>query len=284
VGGNAMSSFGVVPIAANDIVKAICEMSKLAKIPFSSFVILGSAGKKPYSNDVDLAVDVNLFPKEAIHTRLVDILGSERAVFNNGTGVGSYAIPLNGHYVQVDLMFTPRLEWAKFAYFAPPITESRYKGAVRTMLLMGITSCIEQPGIDYCQYDDGILTIRIGRTFDLNTGIRRIYQYRPMRKDGTGFVKTLKTTSLKDIKQGFPHLESFVSDDEIVIDDPHQALELMFGFPVDPNNVNTAENVIELATNHFNANKLTQVFERTASRLKANRNNLELPPEISQYL
>jgi len=194
--GRAVPNVG--PIRQEDIPSTIEFVSKQTGVVFTDLHPLGSVGKVPVSGDIDLAISNRTYNSAWIHSRLEEKVGESNCVYNRGTGVCSYAVPICGSakngLTQVDLMFVDNIDWAKFAYFSDP--NSKYKGAVRTMLLMGIVATMNSNGIDYFRYDDsGQLLVRAGSTFDLNRGIRRIFQYRPKRKNGSGYLKSMLTVS-----------------------------------------------------------------------------------------
>jgi len=289
MGGYATKEAGTTPVSISKIPNVIETVSHFSSVPVVDLHPLGSTGKAPWSNDIDLAVDLNTYHPDMVKESM-SFAGPYILEFKDmpGLGVQSYAIDIDGQAVQVDLMFTDNIEWANFAYWSPAASDSDYKGAVRTMLLMGVAAQVNQEGVDYFGYNwvdrnNPILTVRIGRTFDLNKGLRRIYQYRPERKDGSGYLKTLKTSTLNDIKEKFP-LTRDVIDDDIVINDPRTALALMFGCPTDPCEVEDAESVIRLIHRRFDSADQEKIFKKAAERAKSVVGKMKLPREITQFL
>ena len=188
-GGHALSSAGVVRIKRGDIPSTVKYASELAGIPKKDLHLIGSTGKTETSGDIDVAVDMNEYNPVTIHERMIEKLGEERCVYNGGTKVASYAVPIRGDeekgLVQVDFMYTTNPEWAKFSYFSAG-ENSKYKGAIRTLLLAAVAASIQEKGTDHFEYDPDSkeLIIRAGRSVDLGQGLRRIFQHRPKRKDG----------------------------------------------------------------------------------------------------
>lgn len=286
-GGYALKSAGVRRINRDDIPATIHYVSQISGIPIESFHPLGSVGKTPTSGDVDLAISTKEFKPEEIHKRMIDALGDDNCTINTGTKVASYAVPIAGvksnDLVQVDLMFVDNPEYAKFSYYSPG-TDSRYKGAVRTMLLMGVAASYLEPGTDYFKLDpiSGELVVRAGRTLDLNSGLRRIFQYRPKDKKGTRYLKNMKTITPQEFKELFPDVE--IHGNEVVIDNPSEILTILFGRGVTTRDVNTAEQVIELIKSKFNKQKQQLIFQKAAERAQSVVNKMELPPEIMEYM
>ena len=278
--GRAVPNVG--PIQREDIPGTLVYLNQLTSIPVEDMHLLGSAGKVPVSGDLDIAVSSQLWDASALHDYLCSVYGAEKCVYNKGTGVHSYPIEICGDLskgiVQVDLMYVPNPKWAEFAYFSDP--SSKYKGAIRTMLLMGVTATHNDPDIDYFEYDDdGQLMIRAGSTFDLNLGMRQIFQYRKKKKKGGGYLKSMTTVTWEEFRELFPHLDVPAVGVE---DDPENMLAAIFGEPnVQPADVATAEQVLELIK-QFDKERQKEIFKKAATRVT--KGKFELPPEIEAYV
>lgn len=282
-GGAATAEEGTIRIKKSDIAPTITHFSKLTGIPARHLHKIGSTGKMDTSGDIDLAVDINEYPIDTIHARLVRKLGDDACTPNKGTGVYSYAVPIKGDknkgLVQIDLMFTPNTEWAKFSYHSEG-TGSKYKGAIRTILLSAVAAAINKQGTDHFEYDeDGSMTVRVGRSLDLNQGLRRIFQFRPPRKDGKGLTKTLKSISVDEFKAQFPNVK--VNGGQLIIDDPTKVLKVMFGGQTSPDDVRTAEQVLQLIKRKFSEEEQERIFTIAKSRTKPLVGKMRLPVELS---
>lgn len=282
-----MAAADVERVNRDDIPATIHYISKISGIPLEDFFPLGSTGKKADSGDIDLGVDANKHSAEDVHVNLCAELGEDKCKHFSGLKMSSYAIPIAGDpskgLVQVDLMFSKNPEWLKFSYHSPG-EQSKYKGAIRALLLMGVASTYEEQGTDHYEYnpETGELMIRAGRTLDMNKGLRRIFQYRPMSKKGDRYLKTLKTISVEEFKQMFPDIE--VHGDEVTIDDPRKVLTMLFGKNVRPRDVNTAEDVIDLIKKTFNEEEQIRIFKKTANRARSVAKKMNIPPEIAEYI
>jgi hypothetical protein len=271
-GGGVMRGEDVIRVNRLDIPTTIQCVSVISSVPINDLHPLGSTGKNPTSGDIDLGIDITKYDPEEIHRVMVTKLGAHRATYNKGTKVGSYAIPIAGDerngLVQVDFMYVPNIEWAKFSYYSAG-EASNYKGVIRTLLLRSVASSLEDNETDMFAYDPKTndLMIRIGRTMDMNTGIRRIIQFRPKKKSGVGYLSTMKSVSMDELESTFPGLNFDKYKDYITIDDPTEALKVMFGFLVEPFQVETAEQVMSL---------IKTLPEKTANRIliKARENIL----------
>ena len=313
-GGNALASAGAGRIDKKYIPSTVDFVSQLSGIPKHDLHKMGSTGKNPHSGDIDLGIDSSKYQPDHVHKRMMTRLGNEDHVFNHGTKIYSYAIPVVkkvndefvevGGKVQVDLVFTPNIDWAKFPYHSEGTTGSQtsYKGAVRTILLKAVASVYHEPGIDMMAFDPQTeeLVIRVGRTFDLNHGLRRIFQYRPERKNQTmgksPYVKTMKTVhtieELHDALEGlkkrhpahFKDVDLNVKDHEIVVTDPSKALKMMFpGGPINPEHVRTAEQVLDLISNRFAPDMQVKILNKAKDAMESIAGQMRTP-DIDAYL
>lgn len=281
-GGKALSKAGVGRISKSDIKPTIDLVAKTTKIPVSDLHALGSVGKVESSGDIDLAVDISKHQPEQIHAKMVKLVGEDNSVFNKGTKIGSYSVPIAGDakkgLVQVDLMFVDNVDWAKFAYFSAG-DKSKYKGKIRTILLSSVASSLNEKGKDVFKYDkNGDLLVRVGRGIELSKGLIRLMKMRPLKKGSTTeYLKSMKSVSLDDIKKAHPELE--FSNDTAIIDNPKQVVELLFGKGVTPNDVETAEQVLKLINAKFDKKQRDLIFHIAKQRL-ADDPSLHLPKEL----
>jgi len=286
-GGYALKSAGVTRINKLDIPSTITAISKVTNIPENDLFPLGSVGKTETSGDIDLGVDINKYDQKTIHQLMVDVLGESKCVYNYGTKVASYAFPISGNFdnglVQVDLMYVANPNWATFSYHSPDTT-SKYKGAVRSILLMATATTFNEPGIDYFKVDNIThdLLIRAGRTLDLNVGLRRIFQYRPKSKKGDKYLKTMKSITADKFVEMFPDVD--ICGDDIVYDNPQEVLKLLFGKELQPTDVDTAEQVIDLINTNFNKDQQVAIYKKASDRATSVFNKMKLPPELTGYM
>lgn len=305
-GGNALAKAGVGRIERKFIPSVIEYLSHLSGIPKNELHPLGSTNKVSDSGDIDIGIDSGKYLPDQIHARLSTRLGPDKHYYNHGTKIHSYAVPIVkkvgqefveiGGHVQVDFIFTPRLDWAKFAYHSEGSTgqQTSYKGAVRTILLKSVAASYEEKGIDMSVYDpqSGELVIRVGRTFDLSNGLRRIFQLRSERKrpGEDPYVKTMKTVhtieelqpALDGLKKRHPgHFDNIrldIKDHEIIIDDPAKALRMMFpGSPVQPQQVATAEGILDLIQQRFTGEEQVKIFTKAKDALEELEGTMRIP-------
>lgn len=313
-GGSALAQSGVARIDKKFVASTIELVSRLSGVPKKDLHPLGTTGKNNTSGDIDLGIDMGKYPPESVHRRLMTKIGNEHHTYNRGTKVYSYAIPVVkrvgdelievGGKVQVDLIFTPNVDWAKFAHYSESTSDAQtsYKGAVRTILLKSVAAMYTEDGIDKMLFDPhtGELIIRVGRTFDLTHGLRRIFQYRPERKAGdkgsSQYVKTMKTVhtieelydAVQKLKQRYPayfkDIDLDVADHEIIVNDPAKVLKMIFpGAPVTPSQVRTAEQVLDLISQRFSPDMQQKIFTKAKSGFE-NLNGQIKTPDIDAYI
>lgn len=278
-GGAAFKSKNVKRINKMDIPATIKYVSRIAGIPVKDLHPLGSVGKQDTSGDIDLAVDINLHNPESTHKQMLKALGDEAGVYNKGTKVGSYAVPIKGEgkdLVQVDFMYTPNPIWAQFSYFSAG-DKSKYKGVIRNVLLAAVAATLDEKGKDVFKYDGDELIVRVGRGIDMNVGLKRLFQMRPKKKSGEGYVKTMKRVTADDIRAAYPDLEFDGSD--LVIDDPKEAVMMLFGPSVEPSDVDTAEEVLALIK-RFPEERRDKVMKIAQNRMKEYKGKIAVPEEL----
>ena len=114
-----------------------------------SWDVLGSTGKKPESGDIDIAMDLNKALAESgladekeyaqkIVERCTELGWQVNNRMNTGFKMVHIGLPIvgqEGEIAQVDIMSSTNLEFSKFKYHSPTPEESKYKGALRTMLV-----------------------------------------------------------------------------------------------------------------------------------------------------
>jgi len=184
MGGNAFKDNPTRRILREEIPGTLSWLAEW--LPFSQdhmrSNLLGSAGKRPTSGDLDIAVSGQV-DLDSLTQRLISVLGEDRVQSRPGNRQIFTAVPIegsveNGH-VQVDWMFGD-IEWLHFSYFSPGDTESAYKGLYRTEL---IKAMVTSRSLDY-QFEKNELVGRVGPTFFHDRGVEWRCRLKPMRKDG----------------------------------------------------------------------------------------------------
>ena len=270
-----MSKFGTSRIKKEHIPETLRNFSEVSGISIEDLVLLGSTGKQADSGDIDIALCSTKYSPEQIHKQLIS---TYQGTFNTGNLIGSYVIPTQvGETVQLDLMYVSNVEWAQFSYFSAG-DKSQYKGAVRTLLLMGVAAALDDKKYTKFIYNDqGQLMFRCGLTFDLNHGLHSICQYRKTKRDGS-LYKNLTTISFNQANEVFPNATVGVSRYEEL--DPSSALTFLFKQQTTPKDVETAEQVLELINTSFSRQHANVIYDRTAARAIGVVDKMVLPDEL----
>ena len=257
-GGSATSEWKVDRANAADIKAALQFVSKVLDRPYKELEddLLGSTrltlqGKKKDSGDLDIAFSVSKEDPERIDALMMKAVKGE-GHYNKGTRVGSYAVPVNGKKVQVDLMYVTDKDWAKFTYHSSQGDGSKYPGAVRNSLIRHALANRMVPGEDFSLKDDKGNTIaKAQRVIKMDHGMERLFKVAKQTKNGLS--KTLEKTDAEGVKQFLQQLGKsvkFKADPELVTD-PVKAVVFIFGPGVKPEDVKSAEQVIQLIKAKF---------------------------------
>lgn len=159
-GGNAIkSSSPVRGDKALPIAEKVIGILK-GKYPETEFAPIGSVGKKnseQTSGDIDIAVELDFSESENVTEVLKAKYPDMEIKSMKGLRILSVGFPYKRQVVQVDLMFFPDIELAKFFYHSPDFTknESEFKGSVRNMLMTSILKNIPVQGYRNTTFDNG---------------------------------------------------------------------------------------------------------------------------------
>lgn len=281
-GGNAMATANVRRIQRSEVPSTIKYVSAVSGIPVKDLHPLGSTGSDtPTSGDVDLAVDINKYDMDVVHNRIIDRVGDEYATLNKGLKTGSYAFDIGGDpsagKVQVDLMYVPDTRYASFSYHSPG-TKSKYKGAVRAILISAAAASLADDSRDYIIHDekDGSLIGRVSRGLDMNKGLRTMFQMRPRKKGTDERVKTMKAVTPEEIEAEFPNVK-ITDDHRITVRDPDEIAEILFGKGITPADISSPEQILEIAKKRFTPERY-ELFKKIASgRMQQLKSKMDVP-------
>jgi hypothetical protein len=159
--------------------------------------MLGSAGKKEFSGDIDVAVDISTEEMDDFLEKLKKFPGisdvKKSSVIMTKVKIQDYdetktkdGLERTG-YVQVDFM-PGELDWMKTFYHAPHEKDSKYKGVFRNILLSSIAS--------HYKREESTETIPDGRPKEIerylwspSDGLVRIIRRPAPNKKGDGYTK-----------------------------------------------------------------------------------------------
>jgi len=249
------------------------------------FLLIGSIGKKKNpdddSGDIDLGISKEFIMNRlgstadmalsdlgkflAIH--LPDMLGFEPEMkLMPGLGVLSIGWPIGGvpnrDIVQLDLIPLVDMEWARFIYYSPDYRkdESVYKSAHRNWLFQAILSSLKEVE---SRNEEGEIMDYEGYVLRLSEGIFKSQKsYRGIKKNRLSRPQTIEGTV------------------KFVTRDPQEAVELMFGPQIKPDQVKTFEDSWSLVTspNYIYSDKLPEIVEDFVRYLE--KAKLPIPSEV----
>ena len=194
--GGAMP--GVGPIHIDEIDPTLSALEKKLGIDLRSNV-LGSVGKKEFSGDIDVAVQVStdqipeLVKKLEAMPEVLDIAKS--SVIMTSVNIVGYdankkspdpSKPRTGK-VQVDFM-PGDPGWMKTYYHAPSEKESKYKGVFRNVMIATIASILNRKD-STDTIDDGRPTESERWMWSPTDGLVRIKRTPVPKKNGEGYTK-----------------------------------------------------------------------------------------------
>ena len=157
---------------------------------------LGSVGKRDFSGDIDLAMDISREQADELVAKLSKIPGvsdvTKGAVVMSKVKIRNYDPsketdrPRTG-FVQVDFMLGDPA-WLKTYYHSPGQDESKYKGGVRTILISVIAALYDRQDSQETTEDGRPLKSQ-RYLFSPRDGLVKIIQTPVPKKSGTGYTK-----------------------------------------------------------------------------------------------
>jgi len=193
---------GVGPIHIDEIEPTLAALERILKIDLKNNV-LGSVGKKQFSGDIDVAIQIDPDDIPAFVTRLertpeiMDIAKS--SVIMTKVKIVDFdqskqtTRPRTG-YVQVDFM-PGDPGWMKTYYHSPSETESKYKGVFRNIMIATIAAVLDRKDSDE-KIDDGRSVESERWMWSPTDGLVRIKRTPVPKANGTGFTKKNKNEIL----------------------------------------------------------------------------------------
>lgn len=148
MGGNAFTNVGAVHIS--ELHKTVETVAAGANLP-KPYVVLGSCGKKLWSGDIDIAVDIRPDTINDFFLHLKSIYG-DHEVRKSGSCISVPAPIVNYDdsigttrkrtgYVQVDFMFGNPV-WLSFYYHSPVV--SKFKGTHRNIAISTLAGFVNR--------------------------------------------------------------------------------------------------------------------------------------------
>lgn len=269
-GGRACKQYNCVRIPNEKIMPTVEHFCATVGIPLDQTVLLGSTGKNPLgsSGDVDLGVS-DYYVQANLFQNL-----EHPAKFNPGFGMWHIPWPIfeTAELVQIDIIPTCDLSWAKFAFDAN-FTDCPYSGATRNALLNGIVSTMCDPRYDYFKYDESTnaLLMRIGRLYDRRLGVVPIIKVRDSTYAKFSTIVGYKANLLRN-ELGLlnpPHLT-----------DIHDVHEVLFGTRECPDRWSTTYLMSLVYSGMFDADRIELIEQVTREILKGFGGKYIHPPQF----
>jgi|TARA_B110000977_G_scaffold163947_1_gene210152 hypothetical protein len=200
--GGAMP--GVGPIHIDEIVPTLDALEKTLGIDLKNNV-LGSVGKKEFSGDIDVAIQVDadkipeLVKKIEASQLVLDIAKSSvimtKVKIVNYDETKQTTKPRTG-FVQVDFM-PGDPGWMKTYYHSPSEQESKYKGVFRNLLIATICAVHERNASEE-KIDDG-RPVEVERwMWSPSDGLIRIKRTPVPKKNGLGYTKKNQNVKVRE--------------------------------------------------------------------------------------
>lgn len=271
-GGNAFTDVGAIHIS--EIKPTLEWLAQQINHPEILKQTLGSVGKKEYSGDIDVVVDLDREEMKELALTLHKVLGQENVRGMAGNVITRVPIqnydetkdqrgPRTG-YVQVDF-FPGDPDWMS-VYYAGTGDESKLKGVHRNLYISSISKYVDRKASE--DEDD------LGRPVES-------VRWRWSPRDG--LIKVL-AKSKKNHKGGWARKQEveYLSQP---IKNADMIADILFKGEADADALNSVESLIAATKKAFDKDtqeKIFKTFARTVEEQK-HREGFEFPPEIEKY-
>jgi hypothetical protein len=200
--GGAMSDVGAIHIS--EIEPTLSALEKILGVDLRNNV-LGSVGKKEFSGDIDVALQIDTDKIPEFMQRLkktpevLDI--AKTSIIMTKVKIVGYdpqkqtTEPRTG-FVQVDFMLGDP-NWMKTYYHSPTDKESKYKGVFRNLMIASIAGAYDRQDSDET-IDDGRPMRSERWMFSPTDGLVRVSRTPVPKKSGTGYTKKNANKKLQD--------------------------------------------------------------------------------------
>lgn len=195
---------GVGPIHISEIEPTLEAIEEVLKIDLKNNV-LGSVGKKEFSGDIDVALDIDPKNMQEFVDRLEktpEVLDIKKSsVIMTKVKIVNYdpekqaTKPRTG-YVQIDFM-PGDPSWMKTFYHAPHEKDSKYKGVFRNLLISSIVPHYQSKVSDET-IDDGRPVKQERWMWSSNDGLVRVIRKPKPKKNGEGYTKQWQDERISD--------------------------------------------------------------------------------------
>lgn len=272
-GGNAFTNVGVIHIS--EIKPTLEWLAQQINMPEIKTQTVGSVGKKEYSGDIDVVVNLDRDEMKELSDTLRSTLGEQNVIGVAGNVITR--VPIKGYdetkdkrgprtgYVQVDF-FSGDPEWMSIYYHAPG-EESKLKGVHRNIYLSTVSEFIDRKASK--DKDD------FGRPM-------KVVRWRWSPKDG--LIKIMAQSKVNN--QG----KTAKKQDVELLSDPVRNADLiadiLFKGKAGPEALNSVESLMDATKKAFDKKTAAEIFKMFAEKLERQGHveGFEFPPEVAKYL
>jgi len=272
-GGNAFTDVGAVHIS--EIEPTLEWLSKQIGMPEIKKQTLGSVGKKEYSGDIDVVVNLDKEEMKALGEKLRSILGN--ANVRGAAGNVISRVPIQGYdesknergprtgYVQVDF-FPGDPDWVSL-YYAGTGDDSKLKGVHRNLYLLSVAKFVDRKA---SEEEDSF-----GRPIES-------VRWRWSPRDGLIKVLAKSKKNHKDEwarKQDVEYLSQPIKNADMIAD-------LLFKGKADSDALYSVETLIDATKKAYDKKTQEKIFKSFAQTVEqqGHREGFEFPPEVEKYL
>lgn len=291
-GGAATKQWNTERATKADIEAALEFVAKTTDIDqgFLKNSLLGSGrttigGFKSHAGDIDLAMPRSDYDPLVIHDKMMKAVNDEGS-YAKQNNIGSYAVPVDGKKVQVDLMYVPHREWALWMYHSAEGENSKYPGVMRNLLISTLVShslnkVLSTNGVDVYADKDGKSirifdkktgneVVRAGLSMKFDAGLLRKFEVAPLNARTGARTKTMKNVGPEEVHVALKELgisDLKFDDKHLTVSDPGKAVTMIFGKGAKPNDFMTPESIIHWMHDNLTEAKCKEIFKRTAELL-----------------
>lgn len=257
MGGKAFPNVG--RINKEQIPKTLEYLSDITEIALDYLQdnLLGSAGKKSTSGDIDIALGA-MWSMDQIEDELRLYLGKDNVKRLPAMNILSCAVPIEGNkengFIQVDFMFTDNLPWTKFSFYSDG-DKSQYSGVHRSLFLSALAAFKMQNA-----YTDQILTSSFGYVWSPAKGLSLVFKNRRKNEKTGEYLKTMDTE----------HTGNYITDP---IDVTNYLITNHRG-DVKPEDLASVEKIYNVVLNNFNEDYIKKILSIYRERLESTGNDI----------
>lgn len=276
-GGGMFEDVGV--IHRDEVEPTVKKIEEALNIPTLLSQVVGSTGKKEYSGDIDIAInigeDITEFQNTLLETFGKDNVNVQGKLLSIRAPIVEYNCnkherkPRTG-FVQVDFI-NGNVPWLKFFYFSPDETESKLKGAHRNMAITALSAFLDREESD--ELDDHGRPITVTR-----------WKWSPKN----GFFKIKRESVLNNQgRWNKKRLDTAISEE---IYDPEIIVSTLFNGNTDISIMDSVESIVKAINENYDAETCSKIFSRMAENFKNNHSKKikpltanDVPEEIGAY-